>query len=361
MQTGGRLWGIALAAAIAGILWFQPGTALAAGVVLTTTDPKITTDDKDKNKHTTKLTLYNITDSSADVAAAVDGAQRGGCTISPDPSVIAANQATEVTLTFAGSCQVEQGVPTKLTITSNDASRTETTIRTTMAKPDAKTSIAPRLRATAMAAGISTGILLLALAFGHWCLRKKHSGQMVDRVAGTDPAGTISLLRKILWKAIRAQGQDAVGNAKKEALQVARAAVEESKRDEAAAAMNDFAPSGASKEQVEAALLKVKVLIDPTAVEREEAAKTALESVSWNRLLTGLGTEWSIKDSWIANTTIGATALIALFAAGDVLTTVFGREQKDAIAFMAVSSAIATVLVSLAPLAPRVISGVTSG
>ena len=72
--------------------------------------------------------------------------------------------------------------------------------------------------------------------------------------------------------------------------------------------------------------------------------------------LKHLGTDWSFKDSWIANTTIGATALIALFAASDVLTTIFGSEQKNAIAFMAVTSALATVLVSLGPLLIKVIT-----
>lgn len=66
--------------------------------------------------------------------------------------------------------------------------------------------------------------------------------------------------------------------------------------------------------------------------------------------LTGLGTDWSFSDSWVANATLGATALIALIAAADVLKAVLGAEPEAALALITVASAVAAFLVGLGPL-----------
>ena len=168
-------------------------------------------------------------------------------------------------------------VPTELTITSTGAQdTTPTNISVTIAKPEAKSSIAPRLTVTAIVAGVATFLLLVGLLIGHNLFLKKP----------LTPGGVPT------WMA------------------------------------------GVKSQE-----LKVNEL-----------------TVTCRTPLEHLGTDWSFKDSWIANTTIGATALIALFAASDVLTTIFGSEQKNAIAFMAVTSALAAVLVSLGPLLIKVIT-----
>lgn len=72
--------------------------------------------------------------------------------------------------------------------------------------------------------------------------------------------------------------------------------------------------------------------------------------IKWNTPLEGLGTDWSFKDAWVSNVTLGATALVALIATSDVLEAVLGEKPKAALALVTVAAAIAALLVGLGPL-----------
>ena len=75
----------------------------------------------------------------------------------------------------------------------------------------------------------------------------------------------------------------------------------------------------------------------------------------WNPLgptyeLKGLGTNWSFKDAWIGNVTVGASLLVALFASSGTFGDAIGPTAKPALTAMAVAAAAASVFVGLAPL-----------
>jgi hypothetical protein len=71
--------------------------------------------------------------------------------------------------------------------------------------------------------------------------------------------------------------------------------------------------------------------------------------------LQSLGTDWSFKDNWVGNVTIGSAALVALLAASDVLEAVLGEEPEAALGLLAVASALAAVFVAIGPLLVKVI------
>lgn len=66
--------------------------------------------------------------------------------------------------------------------------------------------------------------------------------------------------------------------------------------------------------------------------------------------LRGLGTDWSLKDNWIGNVTVGATVLVALLASSSTFGDVVGPSAKPALTAMAVAAAVASVFVGLGPL-----------
>jgi hypothetical protein len=74
-------------------------------------------------------------------------------------------------------------------------------------------------------------------------------------------------------------------------------------------------------------------------------------------MLSGLGTSWSFKDSWVSNVTLGASALIALFAASDILTSVVGEKPTAAIGLMAVAAGVSAVCVTVGPLILKAVGG----
>jgi hypothetical protein len=70
----------------------------------------------------------------------------------------------------------------------------------------------------------------------------------------------------------------------------------------------------------------------------------------WSRVITGLSTDWSFKDNWAGNITIGSTVLIGLLAASNVLEAILGTKPEAALGLLAVAGAIASLLVGLGPL-----------
>lgn len=71
--------------------------------------------------------------------------------------------------------------------------------------------------------------------------------------------------------------------------------------------------------------------------------------------LASLGTDWSFKDNWVGNVTIGSAALVALLAASNVLKAVLGAEPEAALGLLAVGGALAAVFVAIGPLLIKVI------
>jgi hypothetical protein len=67
-------------------------------------------------------------------------------------------------------------------------------------------------------------------------------------------------------------------------------------------------------------------------------------------VINGLSTDWSFKDNWAANITIGSTVLIALFATSNILEAVLGAKPEAALGLLAVASGVASLLVGLGPL-----------
>jgi hypothetical protein len=77
--------------------------------------------------------------------------------------------------------------------------------------------------------------------------------------------------------------------------------------------------------------------------------------IGWGTDLDGLDAKWSFKDSWVANITVGATALIALLGSTAPIKAIVGREPTSELGLIAVAGAIAAVLVTISPLLLRVI------
>jgi hypothetical protein len=71
--------------------------------------------------------------------------------------------------------------------------------------------------------------------------------------------------------------------------------------------------------------------------------------------LKHLGTDWSFKDNWVGNVTIGSAALVALLAASDVLEAVLGEKPEAALGLLAVTGALAAVFVAIGPLLIKMI------
>jgi hypothetical protein len=65
----------------------------------------------------------------------------------------------------------------------------------------------------------------------------------------------------------------------------------------------------------------------------------------------GLGSHWSITDSWGANLTVVAGAIAGLFASSGALATVLGSDGEPTFALIAVAAAIAVAIAGAAPLA----------
>jgi hypothetical protein len=72
--------------------------------------------------------------------------------------------------------------------------------------------------------------------------------------------------------------------------------------------------------------------------------------VGWRKELPGLGTSWSFKDAWVANATLASSLLVTLLAGSDLLNNLLGDKGKALLTLLAVSSALAALLVGIGPL-----------
>ena len=82
--------------------------------------------------------------------------------------------------------------------------------------------------------------------------------------------------------------------------------------------------------------------------------------IGWSSELDQLGSTWSFKDSWISNVTLGASALVLLLAASDILEAVLGEKPKGALGIIAVAAGLSAFLVGLGPLLVKAIGRKTS-
>lgn len=78
------------------------------------------------------------------------------------------------------------------------------------------------------------------------------------------------------------------------------------------------------------------------------------KKLKWNAPLN-LGTDWSFKDNWVGNVTIGSAALVALLAASDVLEAILGEKPEAALGLIAVTGALAAGFVAVGPLLIKLI------
>ena len=72
--------------------------------------------------------------------------------------------------------------------------------------------------------------------------------------------------------------------------------------------------------------------------------------VDWRKELPGLGTSWSFKDAWVTNATLASSLLVTLLAGSDLLNNLLGDKGKALLTLLAVSSALAALLVGIGPL-----------
>jgi len=72
--------------------------------------------------------------------------------------------------------------------------------------------------------------------------------------------------------------------------------------------------------------------------------------VGWRTELPGLGTSWSFKDAWVANATLASSLLVTLLAGSDLLDNLLGDNAKALLTLLAVSGALAALLVGIGPL-----------
>jgi hypothetical protein len=72
--------------------------------------------------------------------------------------------------------------------------------------------------------------------------------------------------------------------------------------------------------------------------------------VDWRKELPGLGTSWSFKDAWVANATLASSLLVTLLAGSDLLDNLLGDKGKALLTLLAVSGALAALLVGIGPL-----------
>ncbi len=72
--------------------------------------------------------------------------------------------------------------------------------------------------------------------------------------------------------------------------------------------------------------------------------------IDWRKELPGLGTSWSFKDAWVANATLASSLLVTLLAGSDLLDNLLGDKGKALLTLLAVSGALAALLVGIGPL-----------
>lgn len=98
------------------------------------------------------------------------------------------------------------------------------------------------------------------------------------------------------------------------------------------------------------ATARAMVGLPPPPAPTTPAAGPDPPTIGWGTQLLGLGTNWSFKDAWVANVTLGAAALVGLVAASNVLEPILGDEAKPVIGLVAVVAGIAAVFVTIGPL-----------
>jgi len=71
--------------------------------------------------------------------------------------------------------------------------------------------------------------------------------------------------------------------------------------------------------------------------------------------LKGLSTDWSFKDNWVSNITLGSAAIVTLLGTSGVLKAILGSEPEAVLGLLAVAGAIAALLVAIGPLILKMI------
>jgi hypothetical protein len=82
--------------------------------------------------------------------------------------------------------------------------------------------------------------------------------------------------------------------------------------------------------------------------------KKQSDRFGWGTELKYLGTDWTFKDNWVGNLTVGSAALVGLLAASNVLEAILGEKPEAAIGLLAVAAALAAVFVAIGPLVLKV-------
>jgi hypothetical protein len=83
--------------------------------------------------------------------------------------------------------------------------------------------------------------------------------------------------------------------------------------------------------------------------------KSRPEKLGLTTKLTSLGTNWSFTDNWVNTVTAGSGLLFTLLATSSLLEAVLGSAPKAGLTLMAVTGAIAAVLVGISPILVKVL------
>lgn len=93
----------------------------------------------------------------------------------------------------------------------------------------------------------------------------------------------------------------------------------------------------------------------PSGAPGSSGSPAAPPAIGWSSTLGGLGTGWSLKESWVSNVTALAAALAAVAGGTDLLKGVLGEEPKSALSLIAVAGLLSALLVSMAPLVVKAV------
>ncbi len=314
--------------------------------------------------HTAQVVLTNLRARPLPVEAAV--LSQIGCGVKPNPSQVQPSRKTTVTLTLDTGCDVASGLSISLALGAAPVASSPTVIA-------APAAASPRWDIVSWSFLISLGVACALVAYLGSRIRrynrlkpKEKSGSpdpgmhppIVAKPQATDvgpvPEGTYVYTASTVTGRHRWQRVESHPTAFSNEVNLDRSSAIELTIEKADV-----------MDVHERRIYRSRVIpnSDEVHFRRVGEVKGADETQfrdGWVSLgatseLKGLGTNWSFKDNWIGNVTIGATVLVALFASSSTFGAIIGPSANPALTAMAVAAAVASILVGIGPLLVKVI------
>ena len=319
------------------------GAASAADVDVVVDSTDITLSSGDGGKHTAAVTLLNISDAPVILRASIPGDE--GCTITPDPTSVQSGRRVTVTLTLGQGCDVETGADVNL--------RFGPQVNPTGYVVNATPAPANELRWPILGWSLPIAAAFAALTVGWVLLRMrarnnlKHSGPTIGgptapAASAKDPGSVPAGFYRYAIAFVTHEGETLGAQSNVLELQAPRQVglTEIVTGPETTIARRIYRSENGGD------FIRVGEIPNNT----ETVYNDNWQELAWSTPLRSLGTEWSFKENWVSSVTVGSGVLVALLAASNVLEAVLGFEPKAALTLMAVTGAIAAVLVGISPL-----------